>query len=366
MKIVTVVGARPQFIKAAAVSRAIRKYNSNRQANRIEEIIVHTGQHYDYNMSEVFFEELDIPRPDYNLEVGSGPHGQQTGRMLEAIEKVLDGERPDWVLVYGDTNSTLAGALAAVKMHIPVAHVEAGLRSFNRKMPEEINRVLTDHVSTLLFCPTVTAVQNLEREEITKGVYNVGDVMYDCMLYYKNKVEGTPTLNLLRLKPKYFILVTIHRAENTDNLEVLSELLYGLDEISVHMTVIIPLHPRTRKELKKINITLKDNVRFIEPLSYLQMIEMENNASIIVTDSGGVQREAYFLGTPCLTIRNETEWIETLQNGLNILCGTSKEAIVSAFNNIVKRKIEGNKIDFFGNGRASELVLSKLINSYQN
>jgi len=363
MKIVTVVGARPQFIKAAAVSRAIRKYNSNGQANRIEEIIVHTGQHYDYNMSEVFFEELDIPSPDYNLEVGSGPHGQQTGRMLEAIEKVLDGERPDWVLVYGDTNSTLAGALAAAKMHIPVAHVEAGLRSFNRKMPEEINRVLTDHVSRLLFCPTKTSAENLKKEGIIEGIHWVGDVMFDCILHYRSITEDTKTtLSMIGIEKKAFALATVHRAENTDSSSSLREIFEAFRQISEQIPVVVALHPRTRKYLDDYNIEPVQKVIILDPLSYLHMIELECAAYVILTDSGGVQKEAFFAGTPCITMREETEWVETVECGANVLCGSSKIRILDAYETIKKNKHKIDcEIDIYGNGEAARKIVNILV-----
>jgi UDP-GlcNAc3NAcA epimerase len=357
MKIVTVVGARPQFIKAAAVSRAIKKQNI------INEIIVHTGQHYDHNMSEVFFKELDIPAPNYNLGIGSGSHGQQTGRMLEAIEKVLEQERPDWMLVYGDTNSTLAGALAAVKMHIPVAHVEAGLRSFNRRMPEEVNRVLTDHLSNLLLCPTVTAVDNLQQEGIEDGVYRVGDVMFDCMLYYRSKLKDrTDTLKALRLESGYYVLATVHRAENTDSPEKLREIFEAFTEISEKAPVLVALHPRTRKYLQNYGIKVTDRVRLLEPVPYLQMVELECNAGVIMTDSGGVQKEAFFVGVPCITLREETEWVETVEAGANTLCGASRLKILDAFNNLERNRqaIECG-FDIYGDGQASEKIVSLLV-----
>jgi len=363
MKLVTVVGARPQFIKAAAVSRAIKKHNSENQAKRVDEIIVHTGQHYDYNMSEVFFEELDIPRPDYNLGVGSGTHGQQTGRMLEAIEKVLEEERPEWVLVYGDTNSTLAGALAAAKMHIPVAHVEAGLRSFNRRMPEEINRVLTDHISTLLFCPTTAAVENLRREGVLNGVHLVGDVMFDCMLYYKSKIKNNSTfIAALGLKPKDFALATVHRAENTDSAEKLKEIFEAFNEISKQIPVLVALHPRTREYLTSYGISTLPGVWLLEPVTYLRMIELEYNARVILTDSGGVQKEAFFVGTPCITLREETEWVETVECGANVLCGASRDRIIDAYNNSEKIKPDVDMVSrLYGNGKVADQIICLLV-----
>lgn len=317
MKIASIVGARPQFIKAAAVSRVLRA------TPEVQEVLVHTGQHYDENMSEIFFRELEIPEPDYNLGIGSGSHGAQTGRMLEAIEEVLLREQPDWVLVYGDTNSTLAGALAAVKIHIPVAHVEAGLRSFNRQMPEEINRVLTDHASDLLFAPTETAVENLHREGIPENrVYLVGDVMYDAAIYYAAKAEReSRVLEQLNLKPKTYILATIHRAENTDVPARLQAIFKGIAIIAQEVPVVLPLHPRTRAALTREGILegVTGDIRLIEPVGYLDMVMLEKNARLIVTDSGGVQKEAFFYGVPCLTLREETEWVELVERGWNRL-----------------------------------------------
>jgi UDP-GlcNAc3NAcA epimerase len=313
VKVVTVIGARPQFIKAAAVSRILRK--------ECEEILVHTGQHYDANLSDVFFEELEIPKPDYNLGVGSGSHGAQTGRMLEAIEQVLLKEKPDWVLVYGDTNSTLAGALAAVKLHIPVAHVEAGLRSFNRRMPEEINRVLTDHAADLLFAPTKTAVENLKNEGIPSNkIYLVGDVMYDAALFYGAKAEQKSViLKKLELDSGKYILATVHRAENTDDPARLKAIFEGLIKVSREVPVVLPLHPRTAKALDKINLfdKVKKKIKIIKPVGYLDMVMLEKNARLIVTDSGGVQKEAFFYRVPCVTLRDETEWVELVDLGWN-------------------------------------------------
>ena len=316
LKVVSVVGARPQFIKAAAVSRVLRATPG------VREVLVHTGQHYDDNMSRVFFEELEIPEPDYHLGVGSGTHGAQTGRMLEAIEQVLLEEKPDWVLVYGDTNSTLAGALAAVKLHIPVAHVEAGLRSFNRRMPEEINRVLTDHASDLLFAPTEAAVANLRREGIPEErIHCVGDVMYDAALYYGMKAEReSRILERLSLTRKGYILATVHRAENTDDHARLRAILQALSEAAQEVGVVFPVHPRTRKAMERYGLT--DLVRpliVIDPVGYLDMVMLEKNARLIVTDSGGVQKEAFFYRVPCVTLREETEWEELVELGWNRL-----------------------------------------------
>ncbi len=348
MKIVSIVGARPQFIKLAPVSRALR-------AAGIREIIVHTGQHYDRGMSEVFFDELDIPEPHYNLGVGSGNHGAQTGEMLKKIEEVLLGENPDWVMVYGDTNSTLAGALAAAKLHIPLAHVEAGLRSFNRHMPEEINRVLTDHISTLLFCPTETAVKNLAAEGITQGVHLVGDVMLDALIDAKVRAKERSTiLDRLALREEQYLLATVHRAENTDNPDRLRSIMAALTQLAETEPVIFPVHPRTRKALEtlglRVDLPLNDQATgapspgnpstlhrppltgllFIAPLSYLDLVRLSSSARVILTDSGGLQKEACWLGVPCVTLRDETEWVETLENGWNVLAGADTKRILGS------------------------------------
>ena len=321
MKIISMVGVRPQFIKLSALSKELRKKH--------QEIILHTGQHYDDELSKVFFSELSIPEPDYNLGIGSAEHGEQTGRMLKGIEEVLLFETPDLVIVYGDTNSTLAGALAAVKQKIPVAHVEAGLRSFRRSMPEEINRVLTDQVSSLLFCPTKTSVQNLRKEGITKGVHLVGDVMYDSLRQHikgAEKISGI--MKKLNLSEKNFYLITIHRAENTDiegNLKKIAEILSGLDKKTV-----FPLHPRTKKSLSEFNLLDKlesKGLLLIDPVSYLDMLVLEKNTRCVLTDSGGVQKETFFLKTPCLTLRKETEWVETVESGWNELVGLDKKKV---------------------------------------
>lgn len=315
MLVVTVVGARPQFIKAAAVSRALRATPG------VREVLVHTGQHYDENMPEVFFRELEIPTPDYNLGVGSSFHGAQTGRMLEAIEEVLLKEKPDRVLVYGDTNSTLAGALAAAKLHIPIAHVEAGLRSFNRRMPEEINRVLTDHAADMLFAPTGAAVENLRREGIPEErIHLVGDVMYDAALFYGKKAEEeSKILSKLGLSRQGYILATVHRAENTDVPSRLAAVFRGLGRVAEEVPVVLPLHPRTRAALVKEGLYegAAGSLRLIEPVGYLDMVMLEKNACLIATDSGGVQKEAFFYRVPCVTLRDETEWVELVELGWN-------------------------------------------------
>lgn len=293
VKVVTIVGARPQFIKAAAVSRAIRSLGPQRMV----EVLVHTGQHYDENMSKVFFEELDIPTPAYNLEVSGGTHGAMTGRMLESIEQVLLKEQPDWVLIYGDTNSTLAGALAAAKLHIPVAHVEAGLRSFNMRMPEEINRILSDRVSSLLLCPTQVAVDNLSKDGIVDGVHNVGDVMYDVALFYREQARAqSGIMAQLGLQEGSFALATCHRAENTDNPQRLGEIMAGLADVSAQMPVVLPLHPRTRKLLQDHGLEHRlSSLHVVDPLPFLDMIALEQSANVILTDSGGVQKRSLFL-----------------------------------------------------------------------
>jgi len=350
MKIVTIVGARPQFIKAAPVGRALRK------SGHIE-FLVHTGQHYDYGMSEVFFRELDIPEPNVNLGVGSGYHGWQTGQMLMRVEEVLTAEEPDWVLVYGDTNSTLAGALAAVKLHIPVAHVEAGLRSFNREMPEEHNRVLTDHCSDLLFCPTQTAMNNLKQEGIAKGAHLVGDVMYDSVLHNIKLAErNSRVLDELDLRPKSYALATIHRAENTDNQTRLKPIFYAFDQIAQNgLPVIVPLHPRTRDKLNELGIFQLNDLVFIDPVSYLDMLLLEKQAKVILTDSGGVQKEAYWFEVPCVTLRDETEWIELVEHGCNKLAGSESDKIYNTYLKMVNKKFDLN-LHLFGNGMASEKI----------
>lgn len=333
MKLLTVVGARPQFVKAAMLSRAIPAFNEGCGGESpIREVLVHTGQHYDAHMSAVFFEELKLPSPDYHLEIGSGPHGRQTGRMLEALEAVMEKEKPDYVVVYGDTNSTLAGGLAACKLHIPVAHVEAGLRSFNRAMPEEINRVVVDHLSTLLFCPTILAVKNLSCEGIVKGVHLVGDVMYEILRESLPLAKSrSRILRRLALQPKTYNLLTVHRAENTDQPERLTSILEAVARLD--RPTVFPCHPRTKKMIEQFGLmplTRAPRVRMIEPVSYLDMLHLEAEAALILTDSGGVQKEACWLGVPCVTLRDETEWAETVESGWNVVAGTDTEAVCSA------------------------------------
>lgn len=327
-KVVSVIGARPQFIKAAAVSRAFKA------AGRIEEIIIHTGQHYDSNMSDIFFSQMEIPKPNYHLGIGGGTHGEMTGRQLEEIEKVLIKEKPDWVLVYGDTNSTLAGALAASKLHIPVVHVEAGLRSFNRRMPEEINRVLTDHLSSLLLAPTAISQENLNKEGIPdEKIHVVGDVMYDAALFYKKKAVKPQWFDELKIDLGQYVLCTIHRAENTDDPQRLKSILAGLGESE--LPILLPLHPRTKGKLLELDIALPENIYVVDPVGYLEMVWLEVYSKCIATDSGGVQKEAYFHGKHCITLRDETEWKELVEEGVNTLVGADSNAISEAINNSV-------------------------------
>lgn len=353
LKIITVIGARPQFIKAATVSQAFASVG-------VEEILVHTGQHFDPQMSDVFFEELEIPAPGYNLGIHGSSHGEMTGRMLEGIEKILIAERPDAVLVYGDTNSTLAGALAAVKLHIPVAHVEAGLRSFNRKMPEEINRILTDHVSTWLFTPNANAVEQLHKEGIEgEKIKNVGDVMYDAALYFGQKAEKkSAILSSLHQSPKGYVLATIHRAENTDSPEKIHHIFSALNDIAGTLPVVLPIHPRTRKKIEELHVPT-DRLKMIEPVGYLDMIMLEKQAAMIITDSGGVQKEAFFYRVPCLTLRSETEWVELVALGWNTLVNPlSKEVIITAFHSCLGKK--GEESVPYGHGNSAQLIADHL------
>jgi UDP-GlcNAc3NAcA epimerase len=364
IKIVTIVGARPQFVKAAAVSRAIRKFNARARVKRITEVLLHTGQHYDYNMSQVFFEQLEIGEPKYHLGVGSGTHGEMTGAMLAKVEQALMKETPDWVLVYGDTNSTLAGALAAAKLHIPVAHVEAGLRSFNRQMPEEINRILTDHLSGLLFCPTAAAVRNLGYEGITVGVHMVGDVMYDAFLFYKKlAAERSGILQDLGLRRGKYCLGTVHRQENTEDPQKLDNILAAFEALAREdCPMVLPLHPRTVKviRMRRGDDIQIPNVKILPPVSYLDMIALETQARIILTDSGGIQKEAFFAKVPCITLRDETEWVETVEAGWNHLTGANEKSILKAFSAASESRL-GKHTKLYGEGRASEHVLQDLI-----
>ncbi len=352
MKVLTVVGARPQFIKAAPVCHVLREAGHT-------EYLVHTGQHYDYGMSQIFFDEMGIPAPDVNLEIGSGSHGRQTGQMLAAIEAEILAQRPDWVLVYGDTNSTLAGALAAVKLHTPVAHVEAGLRSFNREMPEEHNRVLTDHCADLLFCPTQTAVDHLAHEGITQGVHLVGDTMVDAVLQFSRRAaERSTVMEQLCLTPKGYALATVHRPYNTDVPENLASILGAFSELD--MPVIFPVHPRTRKKLEDLGLAGAGNVRLIEPVGYLDMLLLEQNARFILTDSGGIQKEAYVFAVPCITLRPETEWVETVEAGWNVLAHADRDAIVAA---TARSWPQSAPEPIFGDGRAAESICRTLAGS---
>ena len=353
MKILTVLGARPQFIKAAAFSRAIKKYEG------VEEIIIHTGQHYDQNMSDVFFTEMDIPLPKYKLQTGGKTHGAMTGQQLEKIEEIISNEKPDLVLVYGDTNSTLAGALAATKLHIPIAHVEAGLRSFNKKMPEEINRILTDQVSDYLFVPSVGAKQNLLNEGgDEEKIFVVGDIMYDVSLYYKEKMVKPDWFDTLNLNN--FILCTIHRAENTDDETKLSNIFKGLG--LSNKDIILPLHPRTVNKIKEHNINLPVNIKIVEPVGYLEMVWLEVHSNLIVTDSGGVQKEAYFHGKHCVTLREETEWTELVEHKINKLTGSDSNLIVDAINENNENNIEIKNI--YGAGNTSNLIVDILVKDF--
>jgi len=365
-RICTVVGARPQFVKASVVSRALRAREG------VVEILVHTGQHYDKMLSDVFFEELGIGAPDHSLGIGSGTHGAQTGEMLGAIERVLESEQPDGVLVYGDTNSTLAGAVAAAKMHIPVAHVEAGLRSFNRLMPEETNRVLTDHCSELLFAPTDAAVTNLAREGISgRGVHLVGDVMYDASIYCGERAgKRSGVLERYGLYPGDYILATLHRAENTDDVARLGAIVECLSDVGREVAVLLPLHPRTRKALEDFNLegAFGSGVTTTDPVGYLDMVVLERNARLIATDSGGVQKEAYFHGVPCVTLRDETEWVELIEAGWNRLAPpVSAAAVKRVIDETMAQQPpftrEDGRQHLYGSGKAGERIVEILLNA---
>jgi len=349
MKILTILGARPQFIKAGSISREIQKHKE------ISEIIVHTGQHYDANMSAIFFEEMKIPKPHYFLGIGGKSHGAMTGQMIEKIEEVVLKEKPDWILVYGDTNSTLAGAIVASKSHIKLAHIEAGLRSYNMNMPEEVNRILTDRISKILFCPTDTAINNLIEEGYNKidcDIVKSGDVMQDGAQFY-SKLAVKPKIDI----NSNYILATLHRAENTDNLVRLKAIIEALNEINKEKTVIIPLHPRTKKIIKKNNI--KIGFKTIDPIGYLEMVWLIKNSDLIMTDSGGLQKEAFFFKKPCITLRDETEWIELIDNNYNVLSGADKNKIIELYKNHTFNL--NFDIDLYGEGKASERIISKLL-----
>lgn len=374
MKIVTVIGARPQIIKAAALSRAVRESRSG----EVQEVIVHTGQHYDGNMSQVFIDELGIPQPDYNLHVGSASHGMQTACMVVGIEKVLLAEKPDYIILYGDTNSTLAGAVAASKVHVPIAHIEAGLRSFNKRMPEEINRIMCDHCSTLLFTPTQAGIDNLAREGFRMNnpgpytidnprVYRCGDIMYDNSLFF-SEIAATKTdiLKRLHLDGTPFILATLHRDSNTDHPERLNQILDALSQLANDITVVLPLHPRTRKmigqlvEQEKVErLSHNDNIKVTDPVSFLEMIQLERNASLVMTDSGGVQKESYFFKKPCVILRPETEWVEIVQAGAGTLVDADKDNILNVSHQYLQHPSKEFP-EIFGDGHAAEFILKQI------
>lgn len=376
-KIITIIGARPQIIKASAISRAINETFPT----QIQEVIVHTGQHYDENMSKLFFEELNIPKPKYNLNVGSGLHGVQTAKMLEGLEEIFINEKPDGVIVYGDTNSTIAGALAASKIHIPVIHIEAGLRSFNKSMPEEINRIATDHMSTLLFTPTTTGLENLKKEGFNNSnkmiisannpaVYHCGDIMYDNSLHFSSISDKKSTiLSNLGLKKDEFILCTIHRDSNTDDSKALTAIFEALINIQEQskQTVVLPLHPRTNSKIKQIdeNIYLKviqnKNIKIIDPVGFLDVIALEKNASIIITDSGGLQKEAYFFKKPCVILRPQTEWVEIVENGNALLADANNDKIIQAYIQLTT-KDNFTFPPFYGDGKAAQFICERIIN----
>ena len=358
MKVVTIIGARPQFIKSGAVSRSFIEYNQTNPQKTINEVIVHTGQHYDSNMSDIFFEQMDIPKPSYQLDINGLGHGAMTGQMLEAIEKVLLTEKPDCVMVYGDTNSTLAGALAASKLHIKIAHIEAGLRSFNMRMPEEVNRILTDRVSSILFCPTDSAVDNLKKEgynDLDISIVKNGDVMMDASLMFSAFAKA-PKEQI----PPSFILTTVHRAENTDDPDRLKGIFKALNTISQETPVVLPLHPRTKSFISKYNIEIGAQLHCIDPVGYVEMLYLLKNCSLVMTDSGGLQKESYFFRKYCLTLRDETEWVELIENGFNELVGADFDKIMSAYENVNSNTPDFSK-DLYGNGNASKIIINELL-----
>jgi UDP-GlcNAc3NAcA epimerase len=370
LRLASIVGARPQFVKAAMVSQAISQHNRTARMAKIEEILIHTGQHYDYDMSQVFFDQMKIPAPQRHLVVGSASHARMTADMLVRIEEALAKEKPDCVLVYGDTNSTLAGALSAAKIPLPVAHVEAGLRSYNRRMPEEINRLLTDHLSRLLFCPTPTAVSNLRKEGIGKGVFEVGDVMYDAFVAYQSKFKkNIKILRELQLSPGRYCLATVHRQENTDDSVRLRNIFAAFDHLaSQELPLIIPVHPRTRAAIQrqKQRVVTNVHVRLLAPVNYLDMIVLESHARAILTDSGGIQKEAFFARVPCVTLRDETEWVETVSAAMNQLSGTDPEAIILAFGQALKTDVNRcpGPEHYYGDGHASQRILDILAKTF--
>lgn len=376
MKIVTIIGARPQIIKAAALSRAIKTHFKD----QIHEVIVHTGQHYDDNMSQVFFDELGIPRPDYNLHVGSASHGIQTAKMIEGIEKILIDEKPDYIVLYGDTNSTLAGAVAASKIHVPIVHIEAGLRSFNKSMPEEINRIVCDHCSTLLFTPTTTGLNNLVHEGFKANndgpynidnpkVYHCGDIMYDNSLYFSAVADQkVDLLRRLGLDGKPYILCTLHRDSNTDHAERLNAILEALLELSAELPIVLPLHPRTKKMIQQLSnattierLHSNNNIQIIEPVSFLEMIQLEKHASLVMTDSGGVQKESFFFKKPCVILRPETEWVEIVEVRAATLVDADKQAILKTSRDYLQNPPEFFP-KVFGDGHAAEFILKAILN----
>jgi UDP-GlcNAc3NAcA epimerase len=352
LKILTIVGARPQFIKAGSLSREIAKYKN------ITECLVHTGQHYDKNMSDVFFRQMQIKKPDYNLKIQEKTHGTMTGEMIKQIEKVAIKEKPDFVVVYGDTNSTLAGAIVASKLQIKLVHIEAGLRSYNKKMPEEINRILTDRISDILFCPTDIAVDNLKKEGFDNfpcKIIKSGDVMFDGVLFYQ-KLAKKPDIDV----PKKYVLATVHRAENTDDRGKLESILSALDTISKTTPVILSLHPRTRKIITKLQIKIS-NIKIIKPVGYLQMIWLISNCSQVMTDSGGLQKEAYFFQKPCVTLRDETEWQELVNIKVNIIVGSDREKIIQSYKNNKNKKITGLDKELYGRGDSGNIIIKSLL-----
>lgn len=362
MKIVSVVGARPQFVKLAPLTRAIAARNSS-GVGRIEHVVIDTGQHYDERLSAAFFRDLCLPEPDYRLGVGSASHAVQTARMLERLESALLQEKPDWTIVYGDTNSTLAGALAAAKLHLRVAHVEAGLRSFNRKMPEEINRVVADHVSDRLLCPTAVAVENLRREGVTQGVHLVGDVMADAVFFHVETARQNSTvLSRLGLESRQYVLATVHRAGNTDDPSRLSAIVSALHRVAEsQMPVMLPLHPRTRKALEMLRLGAHSpRLRLVEPVPYLDMLSLIREARLVVTDSGGVQKEALLLGVPTLTLRDETEWVETVEEGWNTLVGADEQKIVAEVERVTRESLPPSSPSPYGSGCAGECIVAIL------
>ena len=381
LKLLTIIGARPQIIKSAAISRVIQANYST----RIREVIVHTGQHYDREMSEIFFEELQIPKPDYNLQVGSGKHGAQTAKMIQGIEEIIETEKPDYLIIYGDTNSTLAGAVAAAKVHVPIVHIEAGLRSFNKRMPEEINRILSDHVATFLFPPTQTGYTNLLNEGFrannqppytidNPGVFSVGDIMYDNSLHFSTvAARQTDILARLQIVPQQYILVTLHRNNNTDEPDRLHAIFDALQTLTTRygVTLVMPLHPRTAKQMAVLlepetykAIQANPNILLIPPVSFLEMTQLEQQAKLIITDSGGVQKEAYFFKKPCLILRAETEWVEILTSGAALLCDADKDRIMDGYRHFMTSPpVQFDAI--YGDGKAAEQMLTILIEAGQ-